>query len=164
MHVANLDALHGDPPGIRLFVENPLQLLAQHLPLGDHLRQVVPANRFPQARLRAQGDGLVEIRNLQDRFLGVPHQPENDGVDVHRNGVARQGRFRADVGHPNALVHIGADAVHYRDDEEKSRPTQPDVFAEAQHRGFLPLRRHLDGKQQIEAHQKADDNRCRAIQ
>src|SRR5271157_3261199 len=43
LHVANLDRLHRNSPGIRLFVENPLQLVPHRFALGDHLRQLVAA-------------------------------------------------------------------------------------------------------------------------
>ena len=68
VHVADLDRLHGDAPGIGLLVQNPLQFLAQHLALGDHLRQLMPADRFAQRGLRAQPDGFDEILHLENDF------------------------------------------------------------------------------------------------
>ena len=93
LHVADLHRLDGDAPGVGLLVEDALQLVAQRLALGDHLRQLVAADGFAQGGLRAEGDGLDEILDLEDGFLGVPDQPEHDGIHVDRDGVAGQGGF-----------------------------------------------------------------------
>ncbi len=103
--------------------------LAQHLALGHHLVQLVPADRFAQRGLRAQRDGLREVLHFQNRLLRVPHHPEHDGVHVHRHGVARQRGFGRDVGHAHALVHVAAERSTIGMMMEDPRPAQPECTA-----------------------------------
>ncbi len=125
LHVANLDRLHRDAPRIGLLVQDALQFTAQRLALGHHLRQFVPADRFPQRGLGAHVDGLAEILDFQNRLLGVPYQPEHDGVHIDRNRVASQRGFRRDVGDAHALVHIAAEGIDDRDNVKKPGPRSP---------------------------------------
>ena len=150
VNVADLDRLNCYAPWVRFFVQYALQLFAEHLALRDHLRQIVAADGFPQSRLRAHGDSLVEIHYLQNRLLGVPHQPEYDGVYVDRYGIARQCRLGFDISDANALVHVLADGIDHRDDKKDAWSAQADVAAQPQHSGFLPLFSYFDRKQEIQ--------------
>jgi hypothetical protein len=40
---------------------------------------------------------------------------------------------------------------------KQSRPAQSDILAQPQQRHLLPLINHLDGEQEIDASQRADD-------
>ena len=71
----------------------------------------------------------VEVLHFQNRFLRVPHHPEHDRVHIHRHRVARQRRFRRDVGHAHPLVHIPAQRVDHRDHVKHPGPAQSDVPA-----------------------------------
>ena len=99
-----------------------------------------------------------KLCDLEDGFLGVPHDPEHDRVHVHRHRVARQRGFGPHVGDPDALVHELAHRVHDRDDVEQARPAQSPVAAEPEHGHLLPLVRHLDGEHEIQAQDNAADD------
>ena len=98
--------------------------------LGDHLRQFVAANRFAQRGLRAHVDGLDEVLHFKNAFLRIPYQPEHDGIDIHRDGVAGQRGFGRDVGHAHALIDIRAESFYDRHNVKQARPAQPDILAE----------------------------------
>ena len=136
--------MHGDAPGIGFFVEDALQFAAHHFALGDHLREFVAADRFAQGGLRAHGDGLDEVLDFENGFLGVPDQPEHDGVDIDGDGVAGERGFGGDVGHADALVHVGAEGFEDGDDVAQAGAAQADVSAQAQDRDFFPLADHFD--------------------
>ncbi len=88
------------------------------------------ADGFPERGLRAHIDGFEKILHFQDRLLRVPHQPENDGIDVHRNRVASQRGFRRHVGHAHALVYERAERLNERNNVKDPWPAQADVTAQ----------------------------------
>ncbi len=137
--------------------------MAQRLALGDHLRQLVPADRFAQGRLGAQHDGLFEILHFEDALLGVPYQPEDNGVHIDRHGVARQGRFGFDIGDANALVDVAADRVDHRHNQEKPRAAEAAITSQAQYGGLLPLLGHLDREEEVEADENAGNRRAGVV-
>ena len=55
-------------------------------------------------------DGVDEVLDFENGFFGVPHHPEDDGIDVHRHRVASERGFRRDAGDADALVDVGAEA------------------------------------------------------
>ena len=111
----------------------------------------MPADRFEQRGLRTHLHGLAEILHFKNGFLGIPHQPENDRHYVDGHSVAREGGFRRDIGDADALVDIAADLFDQRHDEVEAGPSHASVAPEPEHGGALPLIRHFDGEQQIEA-------------
>ena len=164
LHVANLDRLHGDAPRIGLLVENALQLAPHRLAVRNHLRQLVPSDRFAQRGLRAHRDGLHEILHFEDRFLRVPHQPEHDGVHIHRHRVARERGFGRHAGHAHPLIDVPAERIDNGNHVEQARPAQSDIASEPQQRHLLPLIGDLDGEQQIDADQRSREERRPIVQ
>jgi hypothetical protein len=158
-YVANFDRLHGDAPGIGFLVEDALQLAAHHFALGNHLRQFVAADRFAQRGLRAHVDGVDEVLDFENGFLGVPYQPENDGVHVHGNGVAGESGLGGNAGYADALVDIRAERFDDRNNVAQAGTAQADVAAQAQHRDLFPLLHHFDREQKIEPDESSDDGR-----
>jgi len=77
----------GDAPGARLRVEHLLDLLAKAVTVRQHVGDSCLRSRRagPSGRERHRVD---EVRDLQDRLLGVPHHPERDRVDVDGHRVA----------------------------------------------------------------------------
>jgi len=121
------------------------------------------ADGFAQRGLRAHGDGLDEILNFQDRFFGVPDHPENDGIDIDRNGVAGERGFGGYAGGADALVHEAAEGIEDGEHMEPAGPAQAHVAAKAQNGHLFPLVRHLDEEQQIETKKCAGDQRNTGI-
>jgi len=109
----------------------------------------------------AHGDGLDEVLDFENGFLGVPDQPEDDGVDVDRNRVAGEGRFRRDAGHAHALVHIGAQGFDDGHNVEDARAAESDVVAQAQNGDLLPLLHYLDGEHEIDAQHRTRNDPSR---
>ncbi len=132
------------PHGVGLFVQNLLQFLAKHLALGQGLMQIVAPDRLAKSRLRAHGDGVVVILHFKHCFLRVPHHPEDDGVHVHRNGVARERGFSRHVGNPHALIHNLAQSLDHRHNHEDAWSNQTDIPPESQLDGLFPLPHNLD--------------------
>ena len=162
-HVADFDRLHGDAPRVRLFVEDALQFAAHGFAFGDHLGEFVAADGFAQGGLRAHGDGLDEVLDFEDGFLGVPDHPEDDGVDVDGDRVAGQRRFGGDAGDADTLVDVGAERFDDRNDVAHAGSAQADVAAEAQHGDLFPLADDFDREEKVEADQGSDDGGRRVV-
>src|ERR1700722_9147268 len=113
------------------------------------------ANRFTERGVRAESDGLHEVFDFEDGFFRVPDEPEDDGVDVDGNSVAREGGFGVYRREADALIDVAAQAVNDGNDEEDARAPQSSVAAEAQHSNALPLVDDLDGVEKIEADENA---------
>jgi len=66
-----------------------MQLVAHGVAFGDHLgEEVCGPMDSAQRGLRAEGDGVGEVFDFEDRLLGVPDdRPEDDGVDAYGDGV-----------------------------------------------------------------------------
>ena len=77
------------PQFVHLLLQRHLEPVSELYPGLDQLGQVVLADGVPQRGLRRQDDRLVVVLHLQRSALGVAHDPERDGVDVDRHGVAR---------------------------------------------------------------------------
>src|SRR5205807_9177358 len=123
-HVSDFHRLYRYSPRIGFLVKNALQLASQGLAFGDHLRQFMATNGLPQRGLRTYIDGIEEILRLEDCLFRVPHQPEDNGVNIHWNRVASQCGFGGYAGHPNALVHEGTESLHDGNNVKYSRPTK----------------------------------------
>ena len=108
-----------------------------------------------RSAVRAFLDGFAEVGHFEDAFLDIPNDPENDGVDVHRHGVARESGLGARIGNANALIDKAGHGVDYGDDEEEARSAKAFVLAEAEESGLFPLVRDLDRKEEIHADQEA---------
>src|SRR5271170_4882933 len=96
--------------------------MTQQLAFRDHLRQLVAADRFTQRRLRAAADGVVKILDFEDALLGIPHDPEDDGIDIDGHGIARESGLGADIGDTHALIHHSTDSIENGYYDENSRP------------------------------------------
>ncbi len=136
-----------------------MQLAAHGFALGDHLGEFVAADGFAQGGLRAHVDGVDEVLNFKNGFLGVPDHPEDDGVDVHRDSVAGERGFGGDTGDANALIHIGAERLEDRDDVAHAGAAQSDIASQAEDCDLFPLLHDLDREQKVETDQGSDEGR-----
>ena len=96
--------------------------------------------------LRAHVDGLDKVLHFEDGFFGIPHQPEDDGVDIHGNRIAGQRGLRRDAGNAYALVHIRAERFDDGNDVAQPGAAQADIAPQTQHGDLLPLLDDLDRK------------------
>ena len=119
----------------------------------------MPPNRFAQRRLSAQSDRFGEVFDFENTFLGVPHDPEHNRIDVHGNRVPGKSRFRGNVCYTDSLIHETAEGVDYRNDVEEPRSSQSLIPAKPQHRDFLPLIRHFQREQQVQTDQETEHHR-----
>lgn len=138
-----------------------MQLTAERFALRDHLREFVAPDGFPETGLRTGRDRLNEVLHFKDRFFRIPDHPENNGIDIHRHGVARQRRFGGHAGDADSLVHEPAERIHNRDHMEQTRSAQSGIAAEAQHGDLLPLIRDFDRRQQVSTGQQSANQRQR---
>src|SRR5260221_13166076 len=106
---------------------------------------------FAQAGLGAHGNGLHEILNFKNRFLGVPYQPKYDGVYIDGHGIARERGFRRHAGHANSLIDVAAERIDDGNYVEYAGTAESDITAQPQHRDFLPLVGHLEREQEVDA-------------
>ena len=154
--VADFDTLHRDSPRFCSGVNDLLQLAVNHVPPDQDVCQILLADDVAQRGLRRPGDGLHVALHLQSRFLRIPHEPEQHGVDVDRHGIPRQGFLGRERRYHHAMVHPSGDRVHDGDDPEQPRALKATKSPEAQHNGLLPLVGDLDGEQQVESNQQTD--------
>ena len=159
--VANLYRLDGDAPGVGFSIKDQLQLLTHGLALGDHLRQLVAADGFTQSGLGAHVHGVSEVLNFKDGFFGVPDEPEDNGIHIDGDGVARQGGFSGNRSDADTLIHETAKRIHHGHDEEETGATKTTVAPEAENRDPLPLLHHFYGEQEIYADGHSDNERKR---
>ena len=103
----------------------------------------------PQGRLARTARWPDSNSPPRDR-LRVPDHPEADRVHVDRDGVLRQGRFRAEVRGADAHVHRLHDALDDRDDEERARSLEPVESAQAKDHRTVPLVGDLQGEQNVD--------------
>ena len=91
-------------------------------------------------------DGLGKVLHFEDGLLRVPHQPEDDGIDIDGHSVAGECRLGADRGDAHALIDVAAERLDDRNDEEEAGAAQAAIAAKAQHGDLLPLVDHNNGK------------------
>src|SRR5579872_6928054 len=164
LHVANLDRLYGDAPRIGLLVEDALEFATESLALGDHLGEFVASDRLAQSGLGGESDGLDEDLDFEDRLLGIPDHPEDDGVDVDGDGVAGQGGFGRNAGDADSLVDVRAERFEYGNDVAHAGAAQADIAAETQDGDLLPLADDFDGEKEVEADEGSNDGGRRMIE
>src|SRR5208337_4464529 len=116
-------------------------------------------DRLTQRGLRAHVDGIDEVLDFENAFLGVPHQPEDNGVDVDGNGVAGERGLSRDARDAHALVHVGAERFDDGNNVAQAGTAQADISAQAQHGDLFPLTHDFDGEQEVEADQCTDNGR-----
>jgi hypothetical protein len=71
-------------------LERELEPVSQLHARLNELGEIVLADGVAKRGLRRQDHRLVVVLHLERRALGIAHDPEGDGVDVHRHRVARQ--------------------------------------------------------------------------
>ncbi len=156
-HVAHLDGLHGDTPRIRSLVDQRLEFGLNPLASAQQLDERCASDDVAQRCLRAPAHGLRVVLHLEGRLLRVVHHPEQDGIDIHRNGVRRQrllgGKTRGD----RALIDPRADDVDKRHDPEEAGTAHAAEAAEPQDDRPLPLPRDTRRLHGDHAERYADD-------
>jgi hypothetical protein len=83
-------------------------------------------------------DGFAVVRDVQGRLLRVVHEPEDDRVHIHRDGVFRQCLLGTKRRGLNPLIDHGCDAVDDRNDQEQSRPFDAAQFPRTQDDELFP--------------------------
>ena len=141
-----------------------MQLAAEGLAIGDHLREFMPADGFAKRCLRTEGDGIEIIFDFEDGLLCVPDEPEDDGIDVDRDSVAGERGLRRDAADAHALVYVGAQRLKDRNDEEDARPPQTNIVTYSKKRYFFPLPDDLDCEEKVKPEQNTDDERRGVMQ
>src|SRR5260370_18966648 len=106
--VANLDRLYGDTPWSGLLVENLLQFASEGLAFRDHLGELMATDGFAKRGLGTEAYCLGEVFDFKNGLFGIPDEPEDDGVDVHGDGVASEGRLGANGTDADALIDEAA--------------------------------------------------------
>src|SRR2546430_757724 len=71
-----------------------------------------------QTGLRGPAHCLGVILNFECRFLGVVHHPEENGVDIDRYRIRREGLFRREAGGYHTLIDINGNRLDERSDPE----------------------------------------------
>jgi hypothetical protein len=94
---------------------------------------------FPaQRRQRHLNDGIVDIGDLDHRTPWVDHALPDDGVDLDRHVVARDGFLLLDNGGLGSEVQGGL-PLDERPQEIQTRARRPTVFAQTKDHGSLIL-------------------------
>ena len=75
---------------------------------------------------------------------GVQHLVEVDAIDRDHGVVLGDDVLRGDIDHLLLHVHLGADALHHRDQDVQTRRQRARVAAEVLDRIVVALRDHLD--------------------
>src|SRR5215211_77131 len=154
LYVLDLDHADLDPPGLRLLVDDLLELLVYSFPVGKQVVETLLTEDAPQGRLGDLAGGQDVVLYLDDALVGV-HHPEVDhrgyaGGDI----VAGDEVLGRDIQGDGPQAHLDH-LVHYRDQDEEAwalgsplHPTEPEDDAP------LVLLDYLDG-----ARQDKQDNR-----
>src|ERR1700749_4766422 len=97
------------------------------------------ANQLAQGGLRTERYGLDKVFHFKDCLLSVPHQPEDDGVHIDWNCVTREGGLGANSSNAHPLIHISAERVEDRNEQQDARTAELPETAKPQDSDFLPL-------------------------
>ena len=138
-------------------------MLAHAFALGDHLRKFVAADGFTKSGLGAHVHRIGEVLDFENGFFGVPHQPEDNRVDVDRDGVSGERGFGGHGRDTNALIDKAAERVHDGHDEEDAGAAQAAVAAKTEDGDALPLLHNLDREHEIDADCDAGKQRSRRM-
>src|SRR5258708_40123876 len=121
------------------------------------------ADGFTERRLCTHVHGVSKVLDFENGFFSVPNQPEDNCVDVDRDGVSRERRFGSDGRDTNALIDKAAQRVHHGHDEEDAGAAQAAVAAKTEDGDALPLLHNLDREHEIDAHSYGDEERNLAM-
>jgi hypothetical protein len=81
--VFQLDVGDLDAPGVRLGVENALHVVVEPFPFSQHLVEFVLAHDGAQRSLREFARCLIEILDLDYRFLWVDYAIVDHGIHAN---------------------------------------------------------------------------------
>ena len=107
-----------------------------------------------QGGLGGPGDRGAVVLDFEGGFFGIPHEPEEHGIDVNGDRIfcerllGREGRD-----HDTVVDPVG-NRIYDGDDPEHARTCQCAEFPEPQDDGFFPLRGNLQRQQQVSANQQ----------
>ena len=85
----DLDIRHLDAPGIRLLIEDLLDIRVEPVAFREHFVEFVLAQHRAQRGLGQLAGGRHEVLDLDDRPLGIDDPKIQDRIDLHRDIVAR---------------------------------------------------------------------------
>src|SRR4249919_1090250 len=157
----DLDVGDLDAPGIGLRVEDGADVVVELLALGQHLVQVVLPQHRAKRGLRELAGGFVEVFDVDDRFLRIDHAEVHDGIDLHRDVVARDhilGRHIHDDGAQVDTHHL----LHDGNQQDQARPLHLPESPQLEHHAAFVFAQDLDrteedGGEQYDRGQVEDD-------
>jgi hypothetical protein len=120
------------------------QVLVSRLPVGQECREHGGADHFTERGLRDPVNSLPVVGDLQRRLARVMDVPENDRVDVDRDGVLGQCLLSIEGGGLDALVNHCGYVVDNREDHEETRPFNTLELTGPQDDKLLPGVGHLE--------------------
>ena len=113
---------HLDTPGIRLLVEQGLDIGIQFFPLRQHIIQFVLPQHRAQRGLRQLAGCSQEVFHLDNRLLRINHTKVDHRIDLHRHIVTRYHVLARHIHHNRAQAHL--DHLLYHGDHDD----QPGTF------------------------------------
>ncbi len=161
-HVADLHRHHRDAPFTGLAGDLLAQPLIRRLPIRKQHRERRGADHLAQRGLGDPVDGFAVVGDGEGRGLGVVHFPEDDRIDIDRDGVLGQGLLGHDRGGLDPLVDDRHHVVDDREDDEQSGPLDPMEVAGPQDHEALPGVGHLQREGDDHGQQEEDAGEDRA--
>src|SRR4249919_761351 len=157
----DLDVGDLDAPGIGLRIEDGADVVVELFALGQHLVQVVLPQHRAQRGLRELAGGFVEVFYVDDRLLRIDHAEVHDGIDLHRDVVARDhilGRHIHDDGAQVDTHHL----LHDGNQQDQARSLHLPESPQLEHHAAFVLAQDLDrteedGGEQYDRGQVEDD-------
>ncbi len=156
--VLDLDARDLDAPGLGGGVDDLQQARVDLIAVGQQLVEVHGAHDGADVGHGEIDDGAAQRFDLVGGLGGIENLVEVDAIDGHHGVVLGDDILRGDVDHLLLHVHLGADALHDRDQDVQARAQRARIAAEGLDRVVVALRHHLDGGPQRDQRQYDDQN------
>src|SRR3569833_3367074 len=124
-----LDVGDLDAPGIRLLVEDTLDVGIEFFAARQHIVEFVLPQHRTQGGLRELTGRRIEIFHLYDGALRVHNAVIHHGIHLHRHIVARDHVLTRDVHHNRTQIHLH-NLLHHGDEDDETganhspKPTQ----------------------------------------
>ena len=110
-----------DAPRTVFFVEDILDLTVQLLSPRGNFGQIDAPHRITQRCLRGPPNGRRVVLYLDAGVFGIPHHPEQHGIDIERHKVGGQRLLRRERRGDHALVNVRSSMFYHGNDEIKPR-------------------------------------------
>src|SRR4029077_13142458 len=141
----DLDVEHVDSPGMIMLIEDRLDIVVDPVAFGQHGVEIVYAEHRAQRRLGELARRLLEILDLNDRFIRPADPVVDDRAYLDRDIVARDdvlNRHGKDT-HPQIDPHRG---LEQWDDEDEAGSFDPGEPAEGEDHIAFVLAQHRDAQ------------------